>query len=534
MPSGAGPEGNRSEGDRPRLDGSGLNGPGPDGSGLEESVRDRSERDTACRNGSDRNGSRRVGSGRVEPDRNGSDRVEPDCGGSDRSRSVRDKMDFWGLTRFYLPLSVTNFLMMISHNVVNAGIARGANPELGLAAFRMAKSLAFMIENPVFMVRQSTVSLVTGTRSFRLVSRIFMAIALFLALVLAVFAIPGWGDYVFAQLFGASQETASNARLAMGVLFIIPLVSCSRNLFHGAALLTHQTKLVPFATGVRVVFCLALLMVLAQLRGISGALMGGILFVSGLTIECLVTYLSSRDSVRQIPRFRSAREADRDLAVRDVIVFFVPLMFTSLMHQVTMPAINTRLGFGSLAFPEIAIAAFAAGYDLGQLLLSPISMLHQVSMMFSHSEDPVTRTAVKQFCIAWVGFVAFAMAAVSYSPLGRFLLEHVIGVSEELSLQAIWVLRILSLSVLVRGWREYLWGICMQRRITRAIGSSRTVGLAVTIVLVFAGVRTLDWYPSIIVTGALGLGDIIETALVAISLKQATASVMRAEAFGQT
>lgn len=464
------------------------------------------------------------------------DKARPERGKArpEHDRSRRGRMDFWGVARFYMPLSMSSFLIMIAHNVVNAGIARGANPEVGLAAFRMAKSLTLMIENPVFMVRQTTVSLVTGTRSFKLVSRLFMTITLFLALFLGVFAVPGCGDYVFAQLFGASQETAFNARLAMCVLFILPLVSCNRNLFHGVALLTHQPKLVPFATGVRVVFCFALMMVLARLRGISGALMGAILFVSGLSIESLVTYLSARGLVKDISRFQYAHDADSGLAARDVIVFFMPLMFTSLMHQVTMPAINTRIGFGSLPFPEIPMAAFAAGYDFGELLLSPVSMLHQVSMMFSHSEDRVTRTAVKQFCIAWVGLVAGAMAAVSFSPLGMLLLERVIGVSEELSLQAIWVLRILSFVVLVRGWREYLWGICMQRRITRMIGSSRTVGLIATIVLVFVGLRTLDWYPSIVVTGALGVGEIIETALAAISLKRASVRATYETAVGQT
>ncbi|NLU42793.1 MAG: hypothetical protein GXX08_11375 [Firmicutes bacterium] len=469
-------------------------------------------------------------------------RGDKECSAQDRSghgrperdRSGRARMDFWGVARFYIPLSMTSFLIMISHNVVNAGIARGANPEVGLAAFRMAKSLTLMIENPVFMVRQTTVSLVTGVRSFKLVSRIFMTVTLFLALVLGIFAIPGCGDYVFAQLFGASQETAFSARLAMAVLFILPMVSCNRNLYHGAAVLTHQTKLVPFATGVRVVFCFALMIALTQLRGISGALMGAILFVGGLSIESLVTYLSARDSVKQISRFRSDQDAGTGLAVRDVVVFFVPLMFTSLMQQVTMPAINTRIGFGSLAFPEIPVAAFAAGWDLGQLLLSPVSMLHQVSMMFSHNEDSEVRAAVKQFCIVWVGLVAAAMAAVSFSPLGRLLLEQVIGVSEELSLQAIWVLRILSFVVLVRGWREYLWGICMQRRITKSIGSARTAGLVVILLMVFAGIRTLDWYPSIVVTGALGVGEIIETTLVAISLKRASTCAIYGDALHQT
>lgn len=470
----------------------------------------------------------RGGSGQ---DGSGEDRAGPIR--PERYRFGRAAVNLWGVARFYLPLSMTSFLIMISHNVVNAGIARGGNPEVGLAAFRMAKSLTLMIENPVFMVRQTTVSLVTGARSFKLVSRIFMTITLFLALFLGIFAIPGCGDYVFAQLFGASEETAFNARLAMAVLFILPIVSCNRNLYHGAAVLTHQTKLVPFATGVRVVFCIVLMMVLAQFRGISGALMGAILFVGGLSIESLVTYVSATGSVKQISRFRSDHDADTGLAARDVIVFFIPLMFTSLMQQVTMPAINTRIGFGSLVFPEIPVAAFAAGWDLGELLLSPVSMLHQVSMMFSHSEDPAVRTAVKQFCVAWVGLVAAAMAAVSFSPLGRFLLEQVIGVSEELSLQAIWVLRILSFVVLVRGWREYLWGICMQQRATKSIGSARTVGLVATLLLVFVGIRTLNWYPSIVVTGALGVGTIIETTLVAISLKRASACVMNSRALHQ-
>ena len=66
------------------------------------------------------------------------------------------------------------------------------------------------------------------------------------------------------------------------------------------------------------------------------------------------------------------------------------------------------------------------------------------------------------------------------------------------------------------------------------IGSSRTVGLIATIVLVFVGLRTLDWYPSIVVTGALGVGEIIETALAAISLKRASVRATYETAVGQT
>ena len=83
------------------------------------------------------------------------------------------------LFKFFLPLAVMPIIIGISHNAVNASLARLAYPEITLAVYAVAKSITNIIKSPIHMSRQTVTSLVDDHSSFKFVSRFIFAISFF-------------------------------------------------------------------------------------------------------------------------------------------------------------------------------------------------------------------------------------------------------------------------------------------------------------------------------------------------------------------
>jgi len=64
-----------------------------------------------------------------------------------------------GLLLFYVPLGLYSMIMMSSHSVMNFGVSRAANAEIGLATFAVTMNIMNMFASPCFTSRQLLVAL---------------------------------------------------------------------------------------------------------------------------------------------------------------------------------------------------------------------------------------------------------------------------------------------------------------------------------------------------------------------------------------
>lgn len=410
------------------------------------------------------------------------------------------------IARFFIPLSVTSLIIQLSHSVVNAGVARTPDPEIALAAYALAMSFVRLIENPMFMVRQTVVSLVKNQQSLTEVRTFVFRLAALITVVLALSGFTPMGHWLLTRVMGASDSIALQAHIALRVLFLLPFAAAIRNMYHGIAIISRQTVLLPTSTALRLVVMSAVIFILALGTELPGALSASISFVCAFIMEALVMRWRARPLLKQ-GYFQGAR-TKHNISQGGIGRFFWPLMLTTFVATAFGPLVNA--GLARSIRPEVALAGFAVGHALGMLLMAPLGMLHQCTLAFTKLGDRDSYRTTARFVGGLVILAVAVLGIISFSPVGEWLLHNVMGLSGSVAEAALAVMQVMTLLPVFLGWREYLWGILMQQRVTTLIGSAKALNLVVVIaVLVVLLVR--GWgHPAAAGAWALVLGECTE------------------------
>ncbi len=381
------------------------------------------------------------------------------------------------IAAFFLPLSATNLMLNLSHSIVNAGVARTPDPDLALAAYALARALVRMIENPVFMVRQTVVSLVKDRDSYETVRRFIYILTAAVTGIIAALGFTPLGQSVFRTVMGATPEIAEQSHMALRILFLLPFAAVTRNLYHGAAILSRQTMMVPQSSFLRLVLMSTLIFSFAYGTEWPGAVSASISFVAAFWAEALIMRWRARPLLRRQDVF--PKQSQTTLTYGRIAVFFLPLVLTTLTATAFGPLIQA--GLARSLQPVVALAGYSVGNALGQLFCAPLNMLHQTTLMFTEVGRRETYRRTKQFNIGFSCMASAALAAVSFSPLGAFIVERLVGLTGDTAAAALAVMQVKALMPLALGWREYLWGIFMQQHMTDFIGRAKVINLVVLI-----------------------------------------------------
>lgn len=421
------------------------------------------------------------------------------------------------MAAFFLPLAATSLIMSLSHTVVNAGVARTAQPEIALAAYALARSIVRIIENPMFMVRQTVVSLSKDYQAFVRVKKFMYAMAWGITGLLALMAFTPLGYLGFRHIIGASAEVASQSHLALMALFLLPLTTVWRNVYHGVAIISRQTMMVPQTSMLRLIFMTVIVFTLAYTTELPGALSASIAFVGAFTVEAAVMRWRARpllEDTRFIPMERSGAA----LSNRGIAVFFLPLIVTTFIATAFGPMIN--VGLARSFQPEIALAAYAVGNSFSRLFIAPLTMLHQTTLAFVKIDQPETFRITGRFIITFAVLSCLLLGTIAFSPMGTFVLERLIGVSGAVAESARLVLKVMTLMPLALGWREYLWGILMQQKKTRLIGSGKGLNLVVLLVVLVSLLWQGQVNPAAAGAWAMVIGEASECLYMQLNLRR--------------
>ena len=118
------------------------------------------------------------------------------------SRSIGLK-DAYG---FFLPLVFMANMMMISHSVIHAFLARLPDPTLTLAAYNVAFSFHTVAGSPVWTALMISLAFISDRRSVARLFRFNMTIAVIVSASTGVVALTPVGDLLFSGLMGASPQ----------------------------------------------------------------------------------------------------------------------------------------------------------------------------------------------------------------------------------------------------------------------------------------------------------------------------------------
>lgn len=202
------------------------------------------------------------------------------------------------LWSFYLPLAVTTVLRQGIRPVISAGVAAAPMPELSLAAWPVAFSLASMFWGPTMGLQQVTIALTEDKVSWQKVSRFVLSAGLILTGALAVIAFTPLLGLVLRQLFGLSEQVAQFAAPAVRIMVLLPLGYTFHALFTGLLVKQARTPTVRTAKGVNL-----LVVVVTLFAGLKyglwwGSVLGAVAMTIGTVTEAVWLYWRSRPAAR--------------------------------------------------------------------------------------------------------------------------------------------------------------------------------------------------------------------------------------------
>jgi progressive ankylosis protein len=406
---------------------------------------------------------------------------------------------------FFIPMGLSVVLINLSHVIINGTLARSDHPETVLAGYALAMSLLAVSERPGVLLRQTCSALVRDRLSFRAV-RIVSLFVCGMSLVFgALIAYTPVGHWVFGGAYGAHSAVEREAIGAWFVLMFLTLFSCLRCLFQGVIIYKMRTRWLT----VGMLFRLSGMFLLSRYFlhvGVTSAFQGAVIFVFGMMIECLLSWLECRKLVGKMPEKKPENEIVRP---KQVLPFYNPLLFSSLIVVWVLPILNALLG--TTERPALAVASLAVAGSLMNLMLGFFTYFHQIALHFGRTSPG----QVRRFTLM-LGFAPTALLALmSFTPAGSWMFSHLLGVRGELLEASLHAMKGYLLFVLVFPWLDTLNGFVMSHGETKLMFGSQTANAVITTLAIILLAITLPRWSGVLGSLAQSAGVIAELALLA-------------------
>ncbi|MCL6572981.1 MAG: multi antimicrobial extrusion protein MatE [Bacillus sp. (in: Bacteria)] len=392
---------------------------------------------------------------------------------------------------FFIPLGLSASLVTLSHIIINSTLVRAENSEFVIASYAIAISLFGITERLGVILRQTCSSLVRDKYSFKLMSIFTIYILVSLMVVAFAVAYTPVGDFIFSKIFGVNATMVNYIKGIYQILIYVTIFSALRCLNQGIIIYNRQTKWLTIGMGIRLAAMYFLSLYFISTDNITGR-SGAIIFLVGMIVECVISFIEARVLVRKMPE----KHEQQIKSKRYIFKFYSPLMLSSVIVVMIGPAINVFLG--KTVNIELAIASYAIALSVTQLFLSFFSYIHQIVINFY--DDHMKKVKVFSFVI---GFIPCILVGIfSFTPIGAFFLEHVMGVNGRLLDASLQVLKVFILMALFFPFVDFFNGLLMVQKQTKVTIISQSTNLIITlIVLIIASKYVAEWNGMI---GAIG------------------------------
>jgi len=413
----------------------------------------------------------------------------------------RPHLTFSKIVALWLPLAASMAFMTAENPIVNAGIARTAQPEIHLAAFGIAFSLAVTMESPVIMLLATSTALSRDLVAYRLIRRfaLYAGVALSgFSLFVAFTPLYAW---LVPGLMGIPPEIAAAARPAFQILSLWNLPIAWRRSYQGLLIRVGRTQWIGLGTMLRLTTSGSVVLLGALLTSLPGAVIGASALLAATTVEALfITFVAQRAAV---PRLKPV--ASESLTYRRLIAFHTPLAMTSLMTWLVQPIISA--GLARAVEPKQSLATWPVTYGLIVLLSSFSMALHEAVIALADSDE--NRATLRRFVVTVGVGMAALLGLIAFTPLIQIYFERIIGLPPTLREVAVPAVRLGILAPLLFAGQSWLRGLLVRSGRTERVRWGMGVNLAVLGLTMAIGV----WH-----------GGIIGTQLAAIAFSAAVAS----------
>lgn len=425
------------------------------------------------------------------------------------------------LIKFFLPLAVMPVIIGITHNAINASLARLPFPEITLAVYAVSKSLTNIIKSPIHMSRQIVTSLVDDRKSFKLVSRFVMGLAVFFFIIIASLAYSPLGELVFKKIIGLkNSQEIKFAYQALSIMAFIPLVESVRNMMQGLAISLKKTNLITPGVVIRVI-SISLILIWATLKqAVSGVTAASGVWLTGITIEMIFITFALRYTFGSFKKvFKSLPDnISKSINFKRIIKFFVPIAVMAFLARFVQPLVQSGIVRTSIGTHDLA--AYGVSWTLVLIFVGPLKQLHQCSLVYARNLNKENWQKILRFSLASGTAVSLILISLALTELGDFVLIRLISVSPEITEIVQKVIFAFVLFPVIKAFRESFWGVMMQRQTTNIIAAGKIVGLIFVILVFLIMALTLEVNSAIIAALSLTAGEAADALTISFFIKK--------------
>lgn len=161
------------------------------------------------------------------------------------------------------------------------------------------------------------------------------------------------------------------------------------------------------------------------------------------------------------------------LTVRTAVLFFLPLILTTELHQLSHALVHGFLA--RMGDPTITIAAFSVAFSFNTTFSGLISVGTQAGMSFISDKRSFWRVTRFYFFVSLVPFIV--IEAIALTPMGDWMFGKMMGTSPEVTRLAKAASAVMGIWILPNQARNIFTALCMMRRRTVLISHATMLRL---------------------------------------------------------
>lgn len=367
--------------------------------------------------------------------------------------------------------------------MISAFLARLAEPKINLAAYGgVVFPMVLLIEAPIIMLLAASTALSKDWQSYARVHRYMMVIGFGLTVLHVLLAFTPLYDLLVVPALHTPAEVIEPARVGMMIMLPWSWAIGYRRFQQGALIRFGRSRTIWIGTMIRLLADLLVLGVGYMIQTVPGIVVGTLAISAGIVSEAIYAGIVIRPVQKN--ELRTAKPVDKPVTMRSFLVFYIPLVMTSLLTMVIQPMGSAAMGRMPNALDSLA--AWPVVWGLAFLLRSMGVAYNEVVVALldrTGSARPLSR-----FAWAMAGGLTLLLLVFAGSPLVDAWFVGLYQLTPDLATLArgaIWISVPLPALTVFQSWFQ---GAILHGRHTRHVTESVVLFLVLSGVLLTAGV----------------------------------------------
>lgn len=390
------------------------------------------------------------------------------------------------ILKFWFPLASSWLVMAIEGPVVAASIARSPRPEINLAAYGLAFSLALFIEAPGVMILSATTTLVRDAESFLRMRKFTILMAAIGVMLGSVLVIPDFFQFLVGEL-NISSEVREIFYQAAFMAIPLPLILGLKRFYQGVLIWGGRTRWVFRSTLIRTISLGILVASTSHWGSLTGAVLGIVFLIVSSGIETFILYLLSRKvKCKLITGTQHISSGSPIYNFKQLTKFYIPLASVAFLGLGLQPAVTFLVSKGVSAIDSLAVLPVVLGLVF---VFRCFGISFNEAILSLLRQNPENYRALRVFAIR-LGIACFFLFGIILIPsVSRALMIEVSGLPPRLYDIAQSTLILFFPIPLLTLWNTWQKALAVDQRNSSVVSQASIAELSVTLGMIYFGIQ---------------------------------------------